>query len=147
MDIDERLVRLNVNARDAEDAIALAGQLLVDAERVTSEYVKAMVEAFRTIGPYIVLAPNIAMPHARPEHGALREGVAVLRLAEPIAFGHPDNDPVRIVIPLAGTDPVAHIEVLRHLAGVLMDPDARTTLFESDDTSLIAALFSTHQEG
>lgn len=147
MDIDERLVRLDVTARDAEEAITLAGRLLVDAERVTPAYVEAMLEAFRTLGPYVVLAPNIAMPHARPEHGALREGVAVLRLAEPVAFGHPDNDPVRVVLPLAGTDPVAHIEVLRRLARVLMDPDARTTLLESDDATRIAGLFTPHQEG
>lgn len=147
MDIDESLVKLDAHADDAEHAIRLAGELLVDAGRASAVYVDAMVTAYRELGPYVVIAPRIAMPHARPEHGALREGIAVLRLAEPVTFGHPENDPVRVVIPLAGVDADAHIAVLRTLSSVLMDPGAVTTILESDDATEIASLFTTLQKG
>lgn len=147
MDIDESLVRLDVRAEDPEHAIRMAGELLVGAGRARPEYVEAMVDAYRKLGPYIVLAPQIAMPHARPENGALKEGIAVVRLAEPMAFGHPDNDPVRVVIPLIGVDADAHIAVLRKLAGVLMDADAVRTLLESDDATEIVKVFTTLQKG
>jgi mannitol/fructose-specific phosphotransferase system IIA component (Ntr-type) len=145
MKFDESLVRLDVHADDAVHAITLAGQLLVDAGRVTPAYVDAMVEAYRSLGPYVVLAPHIAMPHARPEAGALAEAIAVVRLAEPVEFGHVDNDPVRVVIPLAGVDAGAHIDVLRRLSAVLMDPHAMTTILETDDPTEIVGLFTTSE--
>lgn len=142
MKLDESLVRLDVHADDAEHAIILGGQLLVEAGRVTPGYVDAMVEAYQNLGPYVVLAPHIAMPHARPEAGALAESIAILRLAGPVEFGHPDNDPVRVVLPLAGVDAGAHIDVLRQVSTVLMDPRAMTTILESDDTTEIVGLFT-----
>ncbi len=147
MNIDESLVLLDAHAEGPEDAITMAGELLVKAGSATAEYVAAMVSAYRELGPYIVLAPQIAMPHARPENGALKEGIAVVRLAEPVTFGHPENDPVRVVIPLVGVDADAHITVLRKLSTVLMDRDAVTTIFESDDAAQIANLFTTLQKG
>lgn len=147
MDIDESLVLLDVHAQDPEHAITLAGQLLVDGGRAKPDYLDAMVRAYRELGPYVVLAPKIAMPHARPEHGALREGIAVVRLAEPVAFGHPENDPVSAVIPLVGVDATAHIEVLRGLSTVLMDPAAVDTILNTDDPADIVNLFTPLQEG
>lgn len=147
MDIDESLVRLDVRADDPEHAIRTAGELLVRAGLARPEYVEAMVGAYRELGPYMVLAPQIAMPHARPESGALNEGIAVVRLAGPMPFGHPDNDPVRVVIPLVGVDSDAHIAVLRKLASVLMDSDAVRTILESDDATEIVNVFTTLQKG
>ncbi len=43
---------------------------------------------------HIVIAPGIALPHARPEDGVIDSTVAVVRLAEPVNFGNEDNDPV-----------------------------------------------------
>lgn len=147
MDIDQSLIRLDAHADDAEHAIRLAGHLLADAGRATSDYVDAMVTAYRELGPYVVLVPRIAMPHARPEHGAVREGIAVLRLATPVPFGHPDNDPVSVVIPLVGVDADAHMAVLRKLSTVLMDSSAITTILESDDPGEIVNLFTTLEKG
>lgn len=147
MDIDESLVELDAHPDDAEHAIRLAGRLLVDGGLATEKYVEAMVTAYRELGPYIVLAPKIAMPHARPEHGALSEGIAVLRLASPLRFGHPENDPVSVVIPLVGVDADAHIAVLRKLSTVLIDPAAVATILESEDPAEIISLFATLQKG
>ena len=147
MDIDESLVLLGAHADDAEHAIRISGSLLVRAGCATPAYVDAMVAAYRELGPYIVLAPQIAMPHARPENGALKEGIAVVRLAEPMTFGHPDNDPVRVVIPLVGVDADAHITVLRKLSTVLMDRDAVHTILHADDATEVVSVFTTLQKG
>ncbi|UNX54617.1 PTS sugar transporter subunit IIA [Georgenia sp. TF02-10] len=147
MEIDESLVLLDAHADDAEHAITLAGQLLVQAGRATADYLDAMVRAYHELGPYIVLAPHIAMPHARPENGALREGIAVVRLVEPVPFGHPHNDPVSVVIPLVGVDANAHIAVLRRLSAVLMDDAAVTTILQADDPKTVVKLFNPLQEG
>lgn len=139
-------VRLDVPATDVTHAIRTAGDLLVRGGHATSSYVDAMVQGFQELGPYIVIAPGVAMPHARPEAGARGTALAVLRLARPVTFGHPQNDPVRVVIPIVAVDPGAHIELLRALSSTLVRPGAMDTLLASDDPEEITALF-TSQEG
>lgn len=121
--LSEDTVLLDAKATTAEEAIRLAGNLLVSTGKVRPSYIEAMIKGYRDIGPYIVLAPGIAAPHARPEDGALTKGLSLIRLQEPVKFGHPTNDPVRIVCALAGTDNTGHLEMLQYLASVLGDPD------------------------
>jgi len=46
----------------------------------------------------------MAMPHARPEEGVLKNSFALVTLDKPVVFGDPDNDPIDILITLAATD-------------------------------------------
>ncbi|MDZ4159481.1 MAG: PTS sugar transporter subunit IIA, partial [Anaerolineaceae bacterium] len=63
-----------------------------------------------------------AMPHARPEDGALEVGFAAITLAQPVEFGNPDNDPVQLVIAFCAPNPDAHIQSLTQLACALGEP-------------------------
>ena len=56
------------------------GQLMVDAGFTEPTYTEAMIDVVRDMGPYIVLAPGLAMPHARPEMGAKQVGTALVTL-------------------------------------------------------------------
>ena len=47
--------------------------------------------------------------------------VWTLTLAEPINFGNPQNDPVKVVVALAATDNKSHIEGLSDLAEVMSE--------------------------
>lgn len=121
--LTEGLIELDVKAENAEDAIRLAGQLLVNEGLAEERYIDAMVKGFQDVGPYIVVAPYIAFPHARPEFGAKQKGVSIIRLSEPVMFGHPTNDPITLVCALCGTDSSSHIEMLQSLASVLRDQE------------------------
>jgi PTS system ascorbate-specific IIA component len=46
----------------------------------------------------------------------------MLLLREPVTFGHPENDPVTMVVALAALDSSAHIQALAALAGSIADP-------------------------
>jgi ascorbate PTS system EIIA or EIIAB component len=139
--LDERTVRARVEAHSADDAIAAAGRLLVDTGAADEGYIGAMQAALREIGPYVVVAPGVAIPHARPEDGAHDVGVSVVTLSSPVAFGHDVNDPVDLVVAFAATDKTAHLEMLRQLAALLADHDALTTLrAQEGDADLLAAL-------
>lgn len=121
--LNEAVVLLNAEAKTAEEAIRLAGDLLVKAGKVRESYVNAMVNGFNEVGPYIVIAPGIAAPHARPEHGVIEKCLSFVRLQEPVKFGHPTNDPVQIICAIGGVDSSGHIEMLQYLASILGDPD------------------------
>lgn len=115
------LVALDVKAHTPEEAIRSTGDLLVRAKKTSPEYVDAMVDAYDELGSYIVVAPHVALPHSRPGAYVLEPCVAYVRLAEPIAFGHSENDPVIHLFALGGREGSSHIELLRDLAVFLSD--------------------------
>ncbi len=82
--LSEDNVSFHYPAETWEDVIRHGGQLMVDAGFTEPSYTEAMVEVVREMGPYIVLAPGLAMPHARPEHGAKRVGYSLSNVGKTI---------------------------------------------------------------
>ena len=120
--LDEGLVQLGVEATDWEDAVRKSVAPLVELGMATAGYVDDIVRGVRELGPYVVVAPHVALPHARPESGALRAAIGVVTLASPVPFGSEENDPVRFLFPLAATDSDGHLGALQALVELLRAP-------------------------
>jgi len=90
-------IMLGAHATDWRDAVRLAGRALRLSGSTRAEYSDRMIAVIEEFGAYVVIAPGLALAHARPGPDVRREGLAVVTLAEPVAFGHPHNDPVRVV--------------------------------------------------
>lgn len=121
-------ITTNATASDWREAIRHAGDGLVAGGVTTEAYTDQMIAAVEEHGPYIVIAPGVALAHARPSESVKKGGLSWVSLASPVEFGHKSNDPVSLVIGLAALDHTAHIEVLRAVAGILSDPAARRRL-------------------
>ncbi|HVX68768.1 MAG TPA: PTS sugar transporter subunit IIA [Mycobacteriales bacterium] len=113
--------RVNVHAADWAAAVRAATQLLVTSGAVSERYADRCVNIVREQGPYIVIAPGIALAHARPEDGAHALGLAAVCLAEPVRFGHQTNDPVDVVFAFSSPEPDAHVGLIASLARALAD--------------------------
>ena len=98
------------------------------------------------LGPYIAIAPGIALPHASTEAGAKQTALSLIKLAEPINFGNPDNDPVRLVFGLAAIDHTAHVVALQALAELFLSKDLMTKLFEANTTDSVIEVFRQAEE-
>lgn len=134
------LVRAKRYAGNWQEAIAVSGEVLVAANAVEPAYVQAMIEGKEEFGPYIVIAPGVAMPHARPEAGVIKPAVAIVTLSTPVAFGHEQNDPVDVVIAFAAQSKEAHLETLKEIAGLVSSPVRLERLrAATNDTELIEA--------
>lgn len=131
-----------VAASDREAAIRASGQLLVESGRVTTDYVDQMVAAVEEFGPYIVIAPGIALAHARPSEAVLATGLSLAVLATPIDFGS-HNDPVSLVFGLAAVDHDGHIAVLAELAARLSDEEFVNNLINASTNDQLGALLAT----
>ncbi|MDS1271628.1 PTS sugar transporter subunit IIA [Lipingzhangella sp. LS1_29] len=126
---------------DWREAVSVSGELLVRAGVCTEDYVTEMSTVIREHGPYIVVAPGIALPHARPGAGVLRPGLALVTLETPVLFGHDSNDPVDLLVPFAVTEPGAHTAALRELALLLSNADTVDRMRAADcDASLLTTL-------
>lgn len=118
---DPGLVSLNIQAENWQDAVRKAAQPLVDQSRIRESYVDDIIQGVNEYGPYIVLAKNVALPHARPEAGALVDAIGIATLKTPVYFGNRDNDPVKYLFCLSATDDEKHLAGLAQLAELLDD--------------------------
>jgi mannitol operon transcriptional antiterminator len=116
MGIAQEQIRLRVHAADWQEAVRKAGSLLVKCGGAEERYIEAMIRTVLELGPYVVIAPGIAIPHARPEFGALKTCFAILVLEPPVNFGHQENDPVSLIVAFSSPDADAHISTLTSLA-------------------------------
>lgn len=121
--LSEDNVSFRYPAETWEDVIRHGGQLMVDAGFTDPTYTAAMIDVVRDMGPYIVLAPGLAMPHARPEMGAKQVGAALVTLEKPIDFGSPENDPVSVAIFLCAPNKDEHIQLLTDIATLFEDEE------------------------
>ena len=128
----DRAIVLHAHAADWRAAVRLAGDALVDSGCTTAEYTEAMLRLVETHGPYIVIAPGLALAHARPGPEVRHDGLSVVTLAEPVEFGHAHNDPVSVVIGLAGVAELANAfndsAAIQALARATNREDARAIL-------------------
>ena len=69
--LNEKNVRLQVSASDWEDAIRIGGNLLVEQGCAKPSYIEGIIHAVKELGPYINITDGLAMPHTRPEEGAV----------------------------------------------------------------------------
>ena len=124
-----------VDSREA--AIVAVGGLLEASGRTTTGYKGEMLAVLDELGPYFVIAPGIAIAHARPSESVLSAGLSLAVLAKPVEFGSDHNDPVRLVFGLCAKDHDGHIEVLAGLAEVLSDDSQINFLLNAPDASRI----------
>ena len=137
----ENSIRVGAIALDREHAIEMSGELLVASGRSTPEYTDSMLDAVAENGPYIVIAPGIALAHGRPSEAVLEIGLSLVTLAEPVVFGNEANDPVRLVIGLCATDHSSHIDIMAELAAFLGDANSVNTVLNAADSDQIRLLF------
>lgn len=121
--LKEEIVELNIQAIDWIEAVKASGNLLVKDGKVEEMYVDAMIDTVKEMGAYIVMAPGVAMPHARPDAGVNELGISVITLKEPIPFGNEEFDPVKLIFSLCAKESKAHIELLQELSCILDDSE------------------------
>ncbi|EBF5142209.1 PTS sugar transporter subunit IIA [Listeria monocytogenes] len=138
--LDKELVNLHGSAKNADEAIVQAGELLVNAGYVSEHYVEKMVESYHENGAYFVIAPQIAIPHARPTDGVENSAVSLVVLKEGVNFGHAANDPVRLVFGLAATSSEAHLKVIQKIVSLLSNSDNIEKMIHSEDYQEIGEL-------
>lgn len=126
-------ILLNQECNDWKEAIAKSADVLLTSQVIEERYIDAMIKSVEEYGPYIVVAKHLALAHARPEDGVNQLGISVMTLKEPVAFGNPDNDPVKIIFCLAAVDSYSHLNVMKNLIELINDPEKLDKLIGAPD--------------
>jgi len=131
-------IQVGIDATDWRQVIAMAAQPLVSGGYVKASYPEAVIANTLTHGAYYVFEEGIAIPHARPETGVIRDCFSMILLSEPISFE--GSDKADIVIMFGARDSNAHIEEgIRAIVSLLEDED---TLFRLRQASSVAEVIA-----
>ncbi|BBM35600.1 PTS sugar transporter subunit IIA [Pseudoleptotrichia goodfellowii] len=115
--------------KDWEESIKIASKPLLEKKIIEEKYVEAMIESIKKLGFYIILRENLAMPHARPEEGAIDTGISLLKLNQPVNYG---DEKVYLVIVLASKDSDSHTEILMKLVELFQDDESIEELIKAE---------------
>ncbi|WP_336219421.1 PTS sugar transporter subunit IIA [Citrobacter amalonaticus] len=140
--LTDATIQLRERVEDWQQALALCAEPLLNADVITPEYVTAIIGQHHKLGPYYVLAPGLAMPHARPEEGAKALGLSLLKLERGVSFGAGEFDPIDIIIMLAAPDKHSHIAMISALAELFSSDDDLEKLHQAATLEEIKNLIS-----
>ncbi|MBF2353068.1 BglG family transcription antiterminator [Listeria welshimeri] len=127
---------------DWREAIHVASESLQQEGYISRKYQHAMIENIEKLGPYIVIAPGIALPHASVDDGAYRVGMSLLRLDQPVSFSSKAKDQVKLIIVLASIDSYTHINALSQLTNLIMKHHLLEQIEQAESASEIAAMLT-----
>ncbi|EKT63204.1 PTS sugar transporter subunit IIA [Providencia alcalifaciens] len=123
--MENNSIQLHASADNWQDAIKIGTDMLIASGAILPDYHEAIISSVKELGPYICIAPNLALPHARPENGVLKTAFALVTLKEPIVFDG-ESEPVDVLITLAGSSSDEHMEGLMEVTQVLDDEESET---------------------
>ena len=132
--VKKELIQQLDKVNDWQTAVRIASKPLLEYGYIEESYVEAIISSVNEIGPYIVLAPKVAVPHASPDAGVHRLGISLLQLKEPVNFGLADDEDknVQLIFVLATVDSSAHLKALQQLALILDDDDIIESLIRAE---------------
>lgn len=124
-----------------DEALDLACIKLIEEGKIEERYVDAIKKKHIEIGPYYVLAPKIAMPHARPENGVNEPSLQVTVFKNGADFESVDNGLVYLSITLAAMDSDNHIQTIVSLSELFQnDNDINSIILANDESEILKIL-------
>jgi PTS system ascorbate-specific IIA component len=120
-----------------EDAVRAAAEPLLRDGSIEESYIEAMIKCINTFGPYIVIAPDVAMPHAQGVNGVKETAISFMKVDRPVSFGDGREYDARLIFVLASVDNDSHLGMLQALVAAISDDQVLTQL---PNTTCIADL-------
>ena len=134
-------ITLKESAKDWQDAVDISMEALLTHDIVDPSYVSAIKKSTIENGPYYLVAPEVAMPHARPEMGAKNTGLTLTLLKEGVVFDDA-SEPVKLLLGLAAADSTSHIDAIQALCELLSEDDALDSILAAKNEKEVINLLN-----
>lgn len=128
-------------AADWRDAIRISVTPLERNGYVEPRYKEEIIGNIEKLGPYIVIADNIALPHARAEQGVLKTQLGVTLFKESVLFDGKDM-PARLFVTLAAKDADSHQDALMSVYEIFGDEEKLEEVLKSPDADTLFGFFN-----
>ena len=125
---------------DWKDAVRAACKPLLDDGTCDPEYPEAIIAKVEELGRYIVIAPDICIPHAQEAVGVHDTAICFMKTEEPVRFSDDGEHDARLFFVLASTDNAVHLKNLSEMADELSDEDFVAKLLKAKTPADLEAL-------
>lgn len=121
--MNESFIQTGKTCKTREEAVRIGYEPLLEAGMITEEYVNHTIMTINLTGPYVVIAPGTVLLHTSADKGALKTGLSLTVLKEPVEFGSKENDPIKYVFALSVPDGSPdHLAAMADLLKLLENP-------------------------
>ena len=114
-----------------QEAVRAACQPLLADGTIVKEYPEAIIAKVEELGPYIVIAPDICIPHAQEGVGVNDTAVCFMKTEEPVHFSEDGEHDARLFFVLASTNNEIHLQNLCEMSEELSDEDFVARLLQA----------------
>tara|TARA_Y100001956_G_scaffold2618_1_gene2713 strand:+ start:108 stop:554 length:447 start_codon:yes stop_codon:yes gene_type:complete len=138
--IGDSIVISNEQNLTVDNALDITCSKLVEQGKVDATYLEAIKKKHEEIGAYYVLAPKIAMPHARPEDGVNEAALQITVFKNGVDLESEDNGDVFFAVTLAALDSDSHIQTIVALSELFQNDDDIDAIISAENESAIAEI-------
>lgn len=119
--VEKRHVRFAKSAPNWQEALRMSCEPFIEDGTVDPLYAEEIIGSVKENGPYIVLFPGVAMPHAQQTEDLVHgTGISFMKLEEPVSFDEEDPDKqADLFFTLAAADPQQHLRNMKELVNLL----------------------------
>lgn len=136
----ENHIKVLEQVGDWKESIRIAAMDLLEKDYISQHYIESMIENVVVNGTYIIILPQIAIPHSRPETGAFKTSMSLLKLNQPVLY--PEDKEVSLIIVLAASDNESHLELIALLSELLENRELLNQLFKAPTAEHIQELIN-----
>ena len=91
--VEQKHYKFAEEAKDWKDAIRMSCESLEADGTVEANYKEDIIACVEKYGPYIVVMPNVAMPHSQEgTAGVNRTAIGFMKLEKPVSFDEDDPE-------------------------------------------------------
>ena len=120
----------NIKVRSWEEAFYLAAAPLIKDQVISRGYIDTIIQNVRREGPFFIIMDNVALPHARPEEGALKLGLGITVLQETVQINKKTS--IKYIFTLSAIDHSKHLSAIAELVS-LLEQDCFFQLLEQEN--------------
>ena len=130
--VENKHYKFAEEAKDWRDAIRMSCESLEADGTVEANYKEDIIACVEKHGPYIVIMPNVAMPHSQEgAFGVNKTAIAFMKLEKPVSFDENDPEKAQLFFTLASCNPDQHLENMMKLSEMLMNDDVVKALADA----------------
>lgn len=141
----EKLTKNSILVKDSvsdwKEAVYDSVGLLEKNGLVPEDYKEKIVETVEELGPYIFIAPDIALPHVQ-YFDKTEVGVSLLKLNNKVEFDNERN--AVLFFAFSAKDGDSHIQLIQELATFLFDEENVSALKRMDNVDEIYEYIQQH---
>ncbi len=132
--VEKKHYKFAKEAPSWQEAVRMSCESILADGTIEEVYVNSIIDCITEYGPYIIIVPNVAMPHSQlSAEGVNETAIAFMRLEKTVSFD--ENDPEKdasLFFTIASCNPDQHMENIMKLTEIFSNEELLAELAKAE---------------